>query len=90
MIEITTTQAVSTLLGALSLGIGIGYKIGSNKNISSQYTHCDTPPSENNLHNAKSIKVEKVFYGKRCIDMNCVYLQTKKICSVTNTKCKYL
>jgi len=85
MIEVTFVQAVSTLVGIFSLGVGVGYKIAP-KTRASVDGYCSTPVQ----YGKKSIKFKKELINGKCKDITCYFLQGKNICSLTEKKCKHL
>ena len=93
MIELTQLQAlgyIATIFSAgLSLGVGVGYKIGSiNKTITTTKAFCDTPPEGKTKKGY--IEVEKIYANGKCSDVNCIFMQENSLCATTGKKCKYL
>jgi len=87
MLEITFYQAIGSAVSIFSLGIALGYKIGSiNKDVTTVKTQCNKSMRGKTL----GIEIEKIYINGKCKDVNCMKLEKDNICSATDTKCMFL
>lgn len=82
MIEISFYQAISTLIGVFTAGVGIGYKIAP-KTITTSDGYCPVPRDYGTAH---SIKYTKTLLNGKTSDVNCVHL-CDKICTLSGRNC---
>ena len=86
MVEITFYQAVGSAIFIFSLGVALGYKIGSiNKTVTTVKTQCNK-----SMRGSIGISIEKIYINGKCKDVNCMKLEADKICTATGVKCMFL
>jgi hypothetical protein len=84
MIEIPFYQAILTLIGVFTSGIGIGYKIAPKPiTVTTSDGYCPIPREYGIAH---SIKYTKTLLNGKTSDVNCVHL-CDKICTLSGTTC---
>jgi len=84
--EIPIWVYVTSIIGSFSVGLGIGLKIATKTVTIDDKATC----SVQNEHKHKAVFIKKIYTNGQCSDISCYYLGPKKICSLTQSKCKYL